>query len=364
MDAATYIAVGVLNATLFIFFGYLTPRVTRPQLLFGVQIDPNSIPPDLPTTLRRKWDIGLLVIFTFALVLIAFTTTTPHPLWLVAQLLIALAWFFRLYLKLYRQALPYAAPASTLRPVELPMRSYSDIVPLVFEALPLALLVGSLVTSLLYYTDLPARIPIHFNLAGQPDGWTDKSLAVVFGLWVVNALLYAMLTLICVYTPRSSRLATRPSMKQSLAVRRRFIEALIRYLFVTKTLVVAVLALAHGWTLAAALDASVNLGIIMAMLGIVTLLVAIGGAIRLAITYGQGGSRLLKASDEHLEGSAADQSAWRLGVFYYNPNDPSLFVEKRFGIGLTLNFGNKKAWLFLGLIVLLLAIALTISFQS
>ncbi len=39
-----------------------------------------------------------------------------------------------------------------------------------------------------------------------------------------------------------------------------------------------------------------------------------------------------------------DDSAWKLGSFYYNPNDPSLMVNKRFGIGRTLNFGHPLAW--------------------
>ena len=40
---------------------------------------------------------------------------------------------------------------------------------------------------------------------------------------------------------------------------------------------------------------------------------------------------------------------WKLGQFYFNPSDPAIFIEKRFGAGLTINFANFKAWLiFLG----------------
>jgi uncharacterized membrane protein len=31
---------------------------------------------------------------------------------------------------------------------------------------------------------------------------------------------------------------------------------------------------------------------------------------------------------------------WKLGAFYVNPQDPSFLVERRFGVGWTLNFGN------------------------
>ena len=38
-------------------------------------------------------------------------------------------------------------------------------------------------------------------------------------------------------------------------------------------------------------------------------------------------------------------------MFYYNPNDAALFVEKRFGIGWTFNFANKRAWAFMALLL-------------
>jgi len=47
---------------------------------------------------------------------------------------------------------------------------------------------------------------------------------------------------------------------------------------------------------------------------------------------------------------------WKAGIFYVNPADPALFVEKRHGIGYTLNFGNPWSWVVL-IIVTLIAIA-------
>jgi uncharacterized membrane protein len=39
-------------------------------------------------------------------------------------------------------------------------------------------------------------------------------------------------------------------------------------------------------------------------------------------------------------------------MFYINPNDPALFVEKRFGVGYSVNFGNRSSWIFLGFTLL------------
>jgi len=46
-------------------------------------------------------------------------------------------------------------------------------------------------------------------------------------------------------------------------------------------------------------------------------------------------------------------------VFYVNKNDPSIMVEKRFGVGYTINFGNRWAVLLMvGFLVLILGLSL------
>ncbi|MDX5709234.1 DUF5808 domain-containing protein, partial [Clostridioides difficile] len=48
---------------------------------------------------------------------------------------------------------------------------------------------------------------------------------------------------------------------------------------------------------------------------------------------------------------------WIAGIMYNNPNDPSLMVNKRFGIGWTINFGNPLGK------ILYIAIALLLIFS-
>ncbi len=54
-----------------------------------------------------------------------------------------------------------------------------------------------------------------------------------------------------------------------------------------------------------------------------------------------------------------DDRYWYGGIFYNNPDDPAVFVPKRFGLGWTLNFGHPQGKLFLiGMLLLPLVIAL------
>jgi uncharacterized membrane protein len=40
----------------------------------------------------------------------------------------------------------------------------------------------------------------------------------------------------------------------------------------------------------------------------------------------------------------ADPKHWKLIIFYYNPENRRLFVSKRTGLPITLNFGRPMAW--------------------
>ena len=44
---------------------------------------------------------------------------------------------------------------------------------------------------------------------------------------------------------------------------------------------------------------------------------------------------------------------WKWGIFYNNPKDPSVWVEKRTGLGWTVNFAHRVSYLIIGLIVLI-----------
>ena len=67
---------------------------------------------------------------------------------------------------------------------------------------------------------------------------------------------------------------------------------------------------------------------------------------------GQGGSRAAVAAGAAPVGDRTPDACWKWGLLYVNPADPSILVEKRFGIGYTLNFGNRWTWVVLALLLL------------
>ena len=49
-----------------------------------------------------------------------------------------------------------------------------------------------------------------------------------------------------------------------------------------------------------------------------------------------------------------ENSNWKFGIFFYDPDNKKVFVPKRFGIGWTLNFARVESVLIIGLLVIIL----------
>lgn len=78
-------------------------------------------------------------------------------------------------------------------------------------------------------------------------------------------------------------------------------------------------------------------------------------AIVMLARLGQGGSRMPATDQTRIPSSSVpvgDRTPdryWKLGVFYFNRDDSAVLVEKRFGLGYSLNFARPTAWIILSL---------------
>jgi len=153
---------------------------------------------------------------------------------------------------------------------------------------------------------LPEPFPIHFNAAGRANGWTPKDHLH----WIIFGMPLFMWLLLVVIGAASSRLTKDPVLAEI-----RGLLGLGSCLLMGSTLLIP----AHGMR---ALQVGVALLLVCLVSGVVLL--------------GRDATRLLK-------GSPGDGN-YRWGFFYNNPGDPRLWVEKRIGIGWTLNYGRPAAW--------------------
>lgn len=59
-----------------------------------------------------------------------------------------------------------------------------------------------------------------------------------------------------------------------------------------------------------------------------------------------------RVTSPNIPGGRSPEACWKYGLFYFNPDDPALFVEKRVGIGYTVNFAHVSAWIIMALTLL------------
>jgi uncharacterized membrane protein len=70
--------------------------------------------------------------------------------------------------------------------------------------------------------------------------------------------------------------------------------------------------------------------------------------------FGQGGSRMStgnRVASSVPVGDRTQDTYWKLGIFYFNRDDPSTLIEKRFGLGYTLNFARPTTWVIMSLVL-------------
>lgn len=177
---------------------------------------------------------------------------------------------------------------------------------------------------------LPEPFPTHFNAAGRADAWTPKDHlhGIIFGL-----PLFAWLLLLVIGT-LSSRLAKDPAQAQIQAFHPlRGLLGLGFCFLMGSTLLIPSLGLR-------ALQGGVALLLACLITGVALL--------------GRDSARLLK-------GSPGDAN-YRWGLFYDNPEDPRLWVEKRIGIGWTLNYARPAAWWLTALFLVPAVAAVAVAF--
>ncbi|MFY9689896.1 MAG: DUF5808 domain-containing protein, partial [Candidatus Acidiferrales bacterium] len=116
--------------------------------------------------------------------------------------------------------------------------------------------------------------------------------------------------------------------------------------------------LAGCMSAAALLPLTGNPGIVLVLVLVILLL---AGIFPLAHWMNKSRAPFADAHALNLVGDGTLDEHWKMGVLYFNPADPALFVEKRFGIGYTLNFGHASSLLIIALVLVLpLALLLTL----
>lgn len=327
---------------------------------------------------QRKRFFGVNTLVSLILILpIFYLMTLPEnqetAKWLALYLIVAMLIFFilsggifliiRKKMLMFKKELPATELAEEEQNIviDTKYRQGRLVLPssliLMTNLLIIAFIIG---ITFLNYNQIPDRIVTHWDINMQPDKFTEKSLFSV--LFLPAMQLFMMVVLYTAnYSYQHAKQKVNPN-NPAVSVEK---NQAFRYAWSVFTLIMSiVLQLFLGFMQLATIFNwmnQFNFPIVM-LIFIVLLYVAIG---YLSFKYGQGGERLKghgnqKFADE-LTGYDEDQS-WKLGVFYFNPADPSVWVEKRFGIGITMNMARWQTWcFFIGILAVPIILAFFLS---
>ncbi|MCX2163031.1 DUF5808 domain-containing protein [Corynebacterium auriscanis] len=220
----------------------------------------------------------------------------------------------------------------------------------------------------LNWDTIPDRFATHFRGSDfEPDSWADKSVgsvffATFFGL--VMTLGFALLSygMLRSEIPARTNPAWRSKLRQHIILRTTAMWLAV--LNLTMALLFAGIQLCTtipafmGW-----LPATILGGLVLVVgtsLGMVVALVMKQPTVE-ATVQSLAQSNPDRIPQEAPE-STRDSKYYKWDMFYYNPDDPAIIVEKRYGVGVDFNYAHWQGKVFMVFVALVLAGSIALPF--
>ena len=229
--------------------------------------------------------------------------------------------------------------------------------------IPIILIIVNIIINFNYYPFLPDRVPTHWGANGQINGYQNKAPILIFEM----PLICLFLTVVMFISFKSIGWAkqelsgTNPEESKE---RNRIFRRTWSIFIIIGTIALNLLMTLGNLQIMQVSNLN-NKASMIFVLGFS--IVFIASSVFLSVKVGQGGSKLKFDSIEKRSSicNRDDDKYWLLGnTIFYNPDDPAVFVEKRFGIGWTVNAGTTAGKAIYAGIVLLLIFTIGISYMS
>lgn len=348
--------------------GMLLPEFTRSTLFFGVTLphEVHSQPVLLHEKKQYRFRFTLLFTLGWLLMMAASRITDSFDVLYGGGVIITILLLSGNYVVTHNRVKALKAQHQWTKNlkqrvvVDTSQESRSHYLSYAWFVLPGVITLGTWLMSVSIYPQLPDLLPRQTDFGGQVIQWTNKSFGSAFAIPMTQLGMLALFFFIMVVIRKARKVIdpSRPevSVRQHQAANRRW----SIYIIATVTWMVSYFAILQA-QLMQLINLSVTGHYVLHGLSVTGPLV---GIFVVAWFTGQSAGRVKVEASENADASLLpvdDDQYWKWGLFYYNPNDPAIWIEKRFGIGWTLNFANPLAVGFF--VVLLLVIAAGILFD-
>ncbi|MCI5972232.1 MAG: DUF5808 domain-containing protein [Anaerococcus sp.] len=183
------------------------------------------------------------------------------------------------------------------------------------------------------YENFPDKLIMHMNSKGEIDGIAHKSYLSIQSPTIVSFFMLAVM-FFANLSQLLSKMRISPDMPEESLDRLLETRRIWTYYFATSAILLIVLFQVGIPSFMKTGDDS-----LVKVLGLIAVGFSIGGSILIGKFRSVDGSALNKTGRYGYE---EEDDRWILGgLIYYNPDDPAIFVEKRVGVGTTMNFANN-----------------------
>lgn len=314
------------------------PAMSRPDIFFAVTV-PVAFRQDRRALAIRRDYRWLVWASTLLGLLIAALGRRPGSM--LASMSTQLVGSWVAWVVAHRRVKPFALVVGPAAPRVASLEPRTQGVPggPVVAALPLLVVAGSALLLWMNWDQIPDRFPTRWSSDGTPTGWRTRSVWGVFG----PVIMAGAVTTLMLWMGRAIGSDTRQVAATGVAalLERRFKRGNAVY-SVVSAYIMAILFCLMSVRPILSQTTRLPTGI---WLVFAVIIVASLGMTAWMYWIGQGGRRQVPADEAVPPGDGSPDEGWKAGMFYYNPADPALLVEKRMGWGWTLNFGHKGAWL-------------------
>ncbi len=350
------ILIWLLVDALFIASFFWLPVMRREEAFFGVKVSAEFYRGEGRRILRRYWLwLAMLFVEIEAIGIVVSLYRSELPLARVASFPLLFLPAIILYILFYRKVKPFAfADAERRYASALKRRHLSEYTNLYLEAMILCLTVLPSLLLIYYYPQLPEKIPVHWDWRGRPDVWARKSFSTVFSLSML--LIYMQGLFLLVKNGLLSVKMTLPAERAAeyLEGKEEFLRTTIRLMDWVRGLVALLMSSLILNVVFSSVEHLRRLTIVVAVADSLSTLLLVVVCIYFIVRLVMIDRRLKRTVGSVYVQRSRDAAHWYAGgLFYFNREDPALFVEKMVGFGYTLNMANPWVYLYLAYAILL-----------
>jgi uncharacterized membrane protein len=333
---------------------YYLPVMKGPDAFFGIPVsDEFYRGPVARMYLRAYWFLtALLVAGAISFLLGAPGKGLATPGTVLAAMLTAILGPMVPLVVIWRRLRSYEAKPATPEGLseEPPGGKWRYVSPWV-EVLLAAVLLMLVALTVWQYPNLPGRIPIHWNAAGQADGWAPRSPLPLAALLLMLGWMHVMLLTLLIGMAQTRVRLPAQRVEEYREARERYMRLWVHALNALRFSVVLIfggIIWASLFGIERQAEGAAPPGMVLVWVATGFIFVALGWLVVKGLAVRREMREI--AGPGSLE-STAPTEGWVGGMIYYNRNDPAVWVEKRIGIGWTLNFAQPFAWVIMGLVI-------------